>query len=227
MMMQRPLSTGAAVVGSAAACSARRHRFYRPLAGAGVARWKERYGDFSRKPATHMYQHRPMDPKPIREAQTNNYFGKLRLWNAIPSKVGIAAKKAEQWGYPHRKPPPKGLRQSTEFFPHWFPKYFPEVEARLTIDSVLNTETSSPQFVFPSHMSRAEIANYLRNIYNMENIVHVETRNYSGRRYKNEVGDIRQLPDVKKALVHLEAPVMVELKQIKASSDAGDEGVKA
>jgi large subunit ribosomal protein L23 len=130
--------------------------------------------------------------------------------------------KVDQWQYPYRQPPPSGLRQSKEFFPHFFNRYFPNDECRLVIDSVLNNETSQPVFHFPMHMSKLEISNYLRNVYGLENIISVDTKNFRGRYYKNEVGAIRNLPDYKEATVTLDAPVVVDFKQLKGTEDTPD-----
>ncbi|KAH8619110.1 hypothetical protein ERJ75_000213500 [Trypanosoma vivax] len=71
-------------------------------------------------------------------------------------------------------------------------------------------------------MSKEELANYLRNIYGIDNIVGIQARNMSGRRYKNEVGAIRRMNDYKLAIVELDSPVSVELKQIKGTEDTSD-----
>jgi large subunit ribosomal protein L23 len=199
---------------------ARRCVFYRP----------EIYGMHSKLPAktgriwtinnTWMYRPIKRDPLPYPEPAFNNLYGRQRLWNAIPSKFGVASKKAHDWGYPERDPPPKGLRESPEYFPYFFDKYFPDVECRLVLDSVLNVDTTMPVFEFPPHMSKAEIANYLRNVHGFDNIVNVTTRNISGRTYKNEIGVIKQLPDVKLAHVTLDAPVRIDFKQVKTTEES-------
>jgi large subunit ribosomal protein L23 len=166
-----------------------------------------------------MYAKRPMDPKPIPPNRRNPYFGPRRIWNAIPSRAGVISRKVEEWGYPARDPPHTGIRKSREYFPFFLDRYFPDAECRLVLDSVLNNETTTPQFVFPCEMSKQEIVNYLRNIYGIENIVSVQVRNVSGRRWKNELGFIRQAPDTKLATVMLDAPVKIDFKQVKGTED--------
>lgn len=166
-----------------------------------------------------MYRKTPMDPKPIPKDPKNPYFGKRRIWNVIPSRAGVISRKVEEWGYPHRDPPPTGIRKSREYFPYFLDRYFPDVECKLVVDTVLNNETITPAFQFPPHMSKQEIVNYLRNVYGIENIVSVHTRNVAGRRWKNELGFIRQLPDVKYAYVTLDAPVKIDFKQVKGTED--------
>jgi large subunit ribosomal protein L23 len=194
--------------------------FWRPLHGFGKDRFELDQGKFYRPQATWMYQHVKMDEKPVKKLPKNPYFGARRLWNAIPGGAGIVFSKTENWGFPYRQPPPTGLRQSQEYFPHFMSKFFPDVTCRLLIDSVLNNETRSVVFQFPPDLSKQEIANYLRSVYGMDNVLHVSTRNYSGRRYKNEMGTIRQMPDVKVATVILSAPVKIEFKQVKGTDDA-------
>ena len=162
-----------------------------------------------------------MDPKPYPEPSVNNYYGKQRLWNAIPSKVGLINKKTEEWGYPDHAPPPRGLRQSPQYFPFFFEKYFPDVHAVLVIDSVLNSETTKPIFQFPCSMSKREISNYLTQLYGLDNIVQVHVRNHRGKFFKNELGIIKTLPDYKEAVVVLDTPVRVDLKVVKATEDVG------
>lgn len=167
-----------------------------------------------------MYQRRPMDPKPIKkEAKSPFAAGKRHIWNAIPSAAGVVQRKVHEWGYPVRDPPPTGIRQSREHFPHFLEKYFPDVTCTLVLDSVLNNETVTPRFVFPCEVSKEEIRNYLRNVYGLENIVSLSVRNVSGRRWKNELGYIRQSPQMKIATVLLDAPVKIDFKQVKGQED--------
>jgi large subunit ribosomal protein L23 len=170
----------------------------------------------------HHYRRVPMDPKPFPETAENNYYGKSRLFNVIPSKVGVVNKKAEDFGWPHRRPPPTGLRESPEFFPYFFSRYFPDVDCKLVIDSVLNNDTTQPMFLVPQDMSKEEIANYLKNVYGMDNIVSISTKNYSHRKYKNEVGTIKTIAGIKSAIVLLDAPVKVDFKAIKGTEDTPD-----
>lgn len=200
----------------------RRHRFYKPLMNQGINLWRSRMGRLHKGFGLHMYRHSKMDPKPIQEPCVNDYFGRTRLWNAIPSKVGVVNKKSEDFGWPHRRPPPTGLRLSAEYFPFFFSKYFPDVECRLVVDSVLNNETTQPVFLFPPDMSKAEIANYLKNVYGFENIVSIKTRNLTPRRYKNEVGSIKLSAAYKQATVVLDAPVKIDFKAIKGTEDTPD-----
>lgn len=200
----------------------RRGRFYRPILKSGPGHFKQRQTEVAQPPRVWEYQPTFMTPRPEPVSPTNNYFGKLRLWNPILSEGDIMKTKVDQWDYPYRQPPPSGLRDSKEYFPHFFDRYFPNVECRLVIDSVLNNETTQPVFHFPLHMSKLEIANYLRNVYGLENIINIETRNYRGRYYKNEVGAIRNLPDYKEATVTLDAPVVVDFKQLKGTEDTPD-----
>lgn len=198
-----------------------RQNFYRPIRNAGPHKWERRLGRLqSGLPFMDRYRRLKMDPKPIPEKEKNTYFGKETLWNPIPSAAGVWAKKSADWGWPQRDPPPRGLRQSPEYFPHFFQKYFPDVQCRLQIDSVLNNETRTPVFSFPCDMSKQEIRNYLRNIYGIDNIEKVETRNSNGQRYKNELGMIRMTLPFKRATVTLDAPVVIELKTVKETSDA-------
>jgi large subunit ribosomal protein L23 len=205
----------------------RRHRFYRPIMNSGINLWKAKMGRTHRGYETWVYRHSKPDPRPAPESVLNDYFGRTRLWNPIVSKMALINKKAEDWGYPERDPPPTGLRRSREAFPFFFEKYFPETEVHLILDSVINNETDTPIFTVPSNMSKAEIANYLKNIYNVENIVHISTKNISGQRYKNEIGVIRITPQQKLAFVRLDSPVTIRLNQIKGSDDTPDKRVTA
>lgn len=169
------------------------------------------------------YDHkRAPDPRPYPEPSVNNYFGRTRLWNPILGKIGIVNRKAEEWGWPHQRPPPTGLRQSPEYLPHFLDRYFPDVEVRLVLDSVLNNETMRPVFQIPQDMSKQELVNYLKNIYSIDNVVRISVRNMRGRRFKNEVGQIKTYPDYKVAVVELDGPVSIELKQIKGTEDTPD-----
>lgn len=199
-----------------------RHRFYKPLVNQGINLWRYRMGRIHKGTSQWQYQRRTIDPNPFPEKPVNNYYGRTRLWNAIPSKVGIVNKKAEDFGWPHRRPPPTGLRESQEFFPYFFSRYFPDVECKLIVDSVLNNETTDPTFLFPPNMSREEIANYLKNVYGMDNIVHVIVRNMPHRKYKNEVGTIKLTPGLKQATVILDTPVKIDFKAIKGTEDTPD-----
>jgi large subunit ribosomal protein L23 len=200
----------------------KRGRFYRPSWNQGQQQWDNGQVQFFRTTAAWNFQPVKSDPKPIREPETNNLFGKQRLWNPIASNAIIFGAKHKEYGWPYRKPPPTGLRRSWEYFPHWFDKYFPDVSCRLVVDSVLNTETMTPRFRFPPSMSKQEIANYLENVHGFENIDGVTTQNHSGMRYKNEIGTIKQMDDYKEADVRLDSPVIVELKTVKETSDVGD-----
>ena len=205
----------------------RRHRFYRPIMNSGLNLWKWKMGRIHRGYETWEYRHTKPDPRPMPESVVNDYFGRTRLWNPIVSKMALINKKAEDWGYPLRDPPPTGLRRSREAFPYFFEKYFPEVECQLILDSVINNDTDTPIFIVPSDMSKAEIANYLRNLYNVENIVNITTKNVTGRRYKNEIGAIRHTGQQKLAFVKLDSPVKIELKQIKGTDDTPDKQVSS
>lgn len=199
-----------------------RHRFYKPLTNQGVNLWRSRMGQIHKAKEPWHYQRKTIDPKPAPENPVNNYYGKMRLFNVIPSKVGVVNKKAEDFGWPHRRPPPTGLRESPEFFPYFFSRYFPDVDCKLVVDSVLNNETTQPAFLVPQDMSKEEIANYLKNVYGMDNIVHVTTKNFSHRKYKNEVGTIKTIAGIKSAMVLLDAPVKVDFKAIKGTEDTPD-----
>mmetsp|Transcript_2928 Transcript_2928/g.3311 ORF Transcript_2928/g.3311 Transcript_2928/m.3311 type:complete len:243 (-) Transcript_2928:64-792(-) len=205
----------------------RRHRFYKPLINQGINLWRSRMGRIHKGFALHSYRHSKMDEKPSPEPCENNYYGRTRLWNAIPSKVGVVNKKSEDFGWPHRRPPPTGIRQSPEYFPHFFSKYFPDVECRLVVDSVLNNETTKPVFLFPPDMSKADIGNYLKNVYGFDNIVAIHTRNLTPRRYKNEVGSIKLSAAYKQATVILDAPVKIDFKAIKGTEDTPDNQKRA
>jgi large subunit ribosomal protein L23 len=125
-------------------------QFYRPInteASAKVPRkFGYKYTDFM------IWKYRPIKPlgipKPLKE--TNPYFGPERLPNYIPSAAEVWRKKAEDWGYPNRTPPPRGLRESPEYFPYFFEKYFPETDCRLVLDTVINTDTREPCFPIPT-----------------------------------------------------------------------------
>jgi large subunit ribosomal protein L23 len=212
----------AAVMITVDAASSRRGRFYRPFYNHGQDVWNQQQVQLHFDKAHWLYQPREMDPKPIPEPEENNLYGKKRLWNPVQSSATVAAQKHEEFGWPYREPAPTGLRRSWEYFPYWFERYFPNVQARLVVDSVLNNETMEPRFRFPATMSKQEISNYLQNVHGFEGIDAVETRNYSGLRYKNEIGTIKQMEDYKEATVRLESPVLIELKQVKETSDVGD-----
>lgn len=199
-----------------------RFRFYKPMVNQGINLWRFRMGRIHKGWSTFEYQHTQADPRPYPEPTVNNYHGRSRIWNPIAGKIGLVNKKAEEWGWPHQKPPPTGLRQSREHFPHFFSRYFPDTEVRLVLDSVLNNETTRPVFQIPQDMSKQELVNYLKNIYNVDNIVRISVRNVRGRRFKNEVGAIKVMPDYKVAVVELDSPVVVEFKQIKGTEDTPD-----
>lgn len=192
------------------------------MPNAGINLWRARMGRLHKGWNTWEYQHKKPDPRPYPEPSVNNYYGRTRLWNPIAGKIGIINKKIEEWGWPHQRPPPAGLRQSAEYFPHFFDRYFPDAEVKLVLDSVLNQETTHPVFHVPQDMSRKEIMHYLRNIYGIDNVVRIGIRNMRGRRFKNEVGAIKSLPDYKVAVVELDTPVSIEFKQIKGSEDTPD-----
>lgn len=200
----------------------RRGRFYRPALDSGYHLFKLRWGFIRTPQQTHRYQHIRPERRPLEKDSVNPFYGTRRLFNPIPSRIGIVNKKASDWGYPERRPPPAGIRQSAEFFPHFFEKYFPAEECKLVIDSVLNTDSRRPVFHFPPHMSKREIGNYLRNIYGLDNIIRIHTRNVKGRFFKNELGKIKTLPDYKEATITLDAPVRVDFKQIKGTEDTPD-----
>lgn len=200
-----------------------RNRFYKPIREHGQERWKYyKQGLVHRGFETYSYQRKTREDLPLKENSLNTYFGKRTMWNPIPGKIGVVNKKAADWGYPHREPPPAGLRQSQEYFPFFFNRYFPETECKLMVDSVLNNETHAPMFAFPPDVSREEITNYLRNIYGIDSIVGIGVRNVAGRRFKNEVGKIKMLPEQKIATVILDTPVIVDFKQIKGTDDTAD-----
>jgi len=215
-------SSSPAVSSSTASAEQRRGRFYKPALDSGYHQFKLRWGFIRTPQQTFRYQRTAPVRRPQTESPVNNYFGKRRLYNPIPSKIGIVNKKASEWGYPERMPPPAGIRNSAEYFPFFFEKYFPAEECRLVIDSVLNTNSKQPVFHFPPHVSKREIGNYLRNIYGLDNIISIQTRNVKGRFFKNEVGKIKSLPDYKEATVRLDAAVRVDFKQIKGTEDSAD-----
>ncbi|KAH9586560.1 Ribosomal protein L25/L23 [Trypanosoma melophagium] len=215
-------AVGASLLAGPALTTATRGRFYRPLVNQGINLWRRRMGRIHAGWNTWEYQHTRPDPRPYPEPAVNDYYGRSRLWNPIAGKIGFVKKKAEEWGWPHQRPPPTGLRRSQEFFPYFFARYFPDVEVRLLLDSVLNNETTRPVFLIPCDMSRVELANYLKNIYGVDNIVRIQVRNMRGRRYKNEVGEIKAMDDYKVAVVELDSPVSVEFKQIKGTEDTPD-----
>lgn len=210
-------------LGAGALSTSKRGRFYRPLVNQGINLWRSRMGRLHKGWEMHSYRHSRPDERPYPEPSINNYYGKARLmWNPIAGKIGVINKKHEDFGWPERRPPPSGLRASPEFFPYFFEKYFPSAEVVLVIDSVLNNETTRPVFQIPQDMSREELVNYLRNIYQIDNIVEISVRNMRGKRYKNEVGTIKQLPDVKIATVSLDAPIVIDFKQIKGTEETPD-----
>lgn len=203
--------------------TAKRGRFYKPLVNQGINLWRFRMGRLHKGWNTWEYNHSSIpDPRPFPEPAVNNYYGRTRLWNPIAGKIGLVNRKAEEWGWPHQRPPPTGLRRSPEYFPFFFDRYFPNVEVRLVLDSVLNNETTRPVFHIPQDMSKQELVNYLKNIYNIDNVVRIGVRNMRGKRFKNEVGQIKAMPDYKVAVVELDAPVSIEFKQIKGTEDTPD-----
>ncbi|EPY42757.1 hypothetical protein AGDE_01166 [Angomonas deanei] len=208
--------------GDATLTTARRHRFYKPLVNSGINLWRARMGRLHKGWDTWQYQHTKPDPRPYPEPAVNNYYGRSRIWNPIAGKIGLVNKKIEEWDWPKRRPPPTGLRHSPEYFPYFFDKYFPDVEVSLVLDSVLNNETTRPVFTIPQDMSKQELANYLKNIYNIDNIAQIGVRNVRGKRFKNEVGTIKSHPDYKTAVVELDSPVVVEFKHIKGTEDTPD-----
>ncbi|AYU79424.1 hypothetical protein LdCL_250014500 [Leishmania donovani] len=218
------------VVGGDSSCTAtsplltaKRGRFYRPLVNQGINLWRSRMGRLHKGWTTWEYNRDVIpDPRPFPEPAVNNYFGRSRIWNPIAGKIGLVNRKAEEWGWPHQRPPPTGLRRSPEYFPFFFSRYFPDVEVRLVLDSVLNNETTRPIFHIPQDMSKQELVNYLKNIYNIDNVVRISVRNMRGRRFKNEVGEIKSLPDYKVAVVELDSPVSIVFKQIKGTEDTPD-----
>lgn len=213
---------GDSPLGTAALATHARFRFYKPLVNQGVNLWRFRMGRLHKGWNTWEYAHTKPDPRPYPEPAVNNYYGRTRLWNPIAGKIGVINKKAEDWGWPHQRPPPTGLRQSKEHFPFFFERYFPDVAVRLVLDSVLNNETTRPVFHIPQDMSKQELVNYLKNIYGIDNVVRISVRNVRGKRFKNEVGMIKTLPDYKIAVVELDSPVVVEFKQIKGTEDTPD-----
>ncbi|CCW63408.1 unnamed protein product [Phytomonas sp. EM1] len=206
---------------------ARRGRFYRPLTNQGINLWRRRMGRIHNGWNYWDYAHTRPDPRPMPEPAVNNYYGRSRIWNPIAGKIGLVNRKAENWNWPHARPPPTGLRRSREFLPHFLDRYFPEVEVRLVLDSVLNNETTRPVFHIPQDMSKRELANYLKNIYGIDPIVRIQVHNQRGRRFKNEVGQIKSLPDYKVAVVELESPVKIEMKQLKGTEDTPDNSPRA
>ncbi|EKF29828.1 hypothetical protein MOQ_006372 [Trypanosoma cruzi marinkellei] len=96
---------------------ATRGRFYRPLVNQGINLWRYRMGRIHKGWCTWEYQHTRPDPRPFPDPPVNDYFGRSRIWNPISGKMGYVNKKAEEWGWPHQRPPPTGLRRSQEYFP--------------------------------------------------------------------------------------------------------------
>jgi large subunit ribosomal protein L23 len=165
------------------------------------------------------YAQKPRDPLPYPEpAFTNIYTRRQMRWNPIPSKVGYIHRKLE-WGYPKYSVPRRGIYNSASYFPFFFDKYFPDVEFLLSIDSVLNKKTREVVFYVPCEMSREEIANYLRNVHNVDNILRVTVMNIQGRRYKNELGAIKKTIDIKVAKVLLDEEVGVDVKTVRSNED--------
>ncbi|KPI88334.1 hypothetical protein ABL78_2573 [Leptomonas seymouri] len=203
--------------------TAKRGRFYKPLVNQGINLWRFRMGRLHKGWSTWEYNHDVIpDPRPFPEPAVNNYYGRTRIWNPIAGKIGLVNRKAEEWGWPHRRPPPTGLRRSPEYFPFFFDRYFPSEEVRLVLDSVLNNETTYPVFHIPQNMSKQELVNYLKHLYHIDNVVRISVRNVRGKRFKNEVGQIKSMPDYKVAVVELDAPVSIELKQFKGTEDTPD-----
>lgn len=199
-----------------------RERFYKPILNRGLNLFRYRMGRIHRGWETFGYRRSPMDPKPSPESPVNDYYGRTRLHNPIVSKIALVNKKSEDFGWPHRRPPPTGLRRSPEYLPFFTEKYFPDVEVKLVLDSVINNETTRPMFLCPPSMSRRELTSYLRNIYGIDNVARIDVRNFQGKKYKNELGQIKQLPSVKSAIVTLDSPVSIDLKAIKGTEDTPD-----
>ena len=203
-------------------------RFYMPIHEDkyGQAEWDRGTRDKSglhqkHAQATWRFQEIPIErSKPLKKEPKNPVYGRDRLWNAIPSEAGVTMRKAQEWGWPHKKPPPMALRQSREFFPHWFERYFPSANVALDLDSVINEETQVVQFIVDPEMSREEITHYLENVYGIDDIQHVAVKNYAGNTWKNELGAIKQQPPYKVAFVHLDHPVKLDLKAVKGVEDA-------
>lgn len=167
------------------------------------------------------FQEIPMErTKPVKKSPKNPVYGRDRLWNPIPSEAGVTMRKAKEWGWPFKQPPPASLRHSREYFPHWFERYFPSATVTLDMDSVINQETNVVQFVVEPEMSREEVTHYLENIYGIDDIKHVAVKNYAGTVYKNEMGAIKQQPAYKVAYVTLEHPVKLDLRAVKGVEDA-------
>ena len=158
----------------------------------------------------YMYKrNRPPDPKPFRENPVNSDFSHQQiLVNPIRGIHGFISGRNNQGN----KIVPKGIEYSFANFDEYMEKNFSNVECSLVLDSVMNNPTHMPMFLFPPELSKTEIKNYLQVFYHMGNIREVFVRNYSGMRYKNELGLIKKAPALKAAWVLLDEPVEISQK---------------
>ena len=89
----------------------------------------------------------------------------------------------------------------------------------MVLDSVLNQETKMPMFLFTPEASRPEIRSYLKNLYGITDIKHIFVRNFSGMRYKNEIGIIKKAPALKAVWLLLDEEVQVSENSVKEKGD--------
>eukprot|EP00759_Apiculatamorpha_spiralis_P058308 PhF_6_TR9172/c0_g1_i1/m.14279 len=194
-------------------------RFYLPRTwNRGGHYWNQRPSVYGKnQPPLHMYQRiRPPDPIPYPDDPVNTNFTKRQIiTNPIVGIHGVMARKASYGN----NPPPKGIAMSWTNYDDFMYKYFPDVECTLVLDSVLNTPNHLPMFLFPPDVSRPEIKAYLQNLYGINGIRKIYVRNFSGTRYKNELGSIRKKDAQKAVWVMLEQPVHVQHKSVKEDAD--------
>jgi len=86
-----------------------------------------------------------------------------------------------------------------QLFPNWVVRYVRNPNLRLKSWMGVPVEV----FIVPPAMSKFEIAEYLKRLYNLP-ILKVHTANYLGQMKRNANGQKYKLPDFKKAYVYLQ-----------------------
>ncbi|KNH07846.1 protein kinase [Perkinsela sp. CCAP 1560/4] len=189
--------------------SSKLERFYRPT-DKGIKMMTRGHRVYNNEQSMYSYQRsRPPDPKPFPEHPVNKEYSKKQIVvNPIRGIHGYIAQRNDQG----KNVVPKGIANSFANFDEYMAMHFSDVECTLVLDSVLNGPTQMPMFLFPPDLSKAEIRNYLEVFYGMNNILQVYVRNFSGMRYKNEIGLIRKADALKAAWVLLDEPVHLDHK---------------
>ena len=162
---------------------------------------------YTNEQSMYMYKRsRPPDPKPYPDAPSNTEYSSQQIVvNPIRGIHGFISRRNSQGD----KYVPKGIEYSFANFDEFMEKNFSDAECTLVLDSVLNSPTTMPMFLFPPEMSKTEIKNYLKVFYGMNGILQVFVRNYSGMKYKNELGLIKKAPALKAAWILLDEPVEI------------------